>query len=158
MGWTTQAATQVTGSALSGPGLLQRPDGSLWADVRRGHGAYVQRSKHRFGTDELRARYTWLGGDEWALEFISRSRLLFGVRIWSRRIPSSAAEPPDLDHALRPTFVDGEWLVLRAPPVFAGESELRAERVYLLRRLRNRMWQDSTFKGLSDSGVFEHVN
>ena len=42
--------------------------------------------------------------------------------------------------------------------MFAGESELRAERVYLLRRLRNRMWQDSTFKGLSDSGVFEHVN
>ena len=57
VGWTTQAATQVTGSALSGPGLLQRPDGSLWADVRRGHGAYVQRSKHRFGTDEASLLY-----------------------------------------------------------------------------------------------------
>ena len=61
----------------------------------------------------------------------------------------------DLDHALRPTYVDGDWMVLRAPAVSAGRLELREGRVYVLTRRRNRLWQDDSFYGLSDRMNFE---
>ena len=51
---------------------------------------------------------------------------------------------------MRPVYIDGELMVLRAPAVLAADVELRAERLYLLRRMRNRLWQDGSFKGLSD--------
>ena len=55
---------------------------------------------------------------------------------------------------MRPTFVDGELCILRAPAVYAGPQPLRPERVYLLRRMKNRLDQgDGSVKGLSDRPV-----
>jgi len=133
------------------PGILAGPRGNRWADVAEGRGAYVQRARHRFGSSEVRAAYTWLGGEAWDLEYVSRARLLFGVPVWKREVRGD--DTIDLDHALRPTFVDGELLVLRAPAVRAGDQQLRPERVYLLRRMKNRLWQDGSFMGLSDRPV-----
>ena len=74
--------------------------------------------------------------------------MLFGLPLW--RAPLLAPLPSDLDHGVRPTYVDGELCILRAPACTAGQTTLRSERVYLLRRRRNRLWQDGSFKGLSD--------
>ena len=135
------------------PGILAGPRGNRWDDVSDGRGAYVQRAKLRFGSSEVRATYTWLGGDAWALEYVSRARLLFGLPIWKRRLRGPG--PVDLDHAVRPTYVDGDLCILRSPAVSAGDCELRPERFYLLRRMKNRLWQgDGSFKGLSDRPVF----
>lgn len=130
------------------PGVLANPRGELWSDVAKGRGAYVQRARLRWGTIELRATYQWLGGESWDVEFVSRARLLFGLPLW--RAPLLAPLPSDLDHGVRPTYVDGELCILRAPACTAGQTTLRSERVYLLRRRRNRLWQDGSFKGLSD--------
>lgn len=135
------------------PGLRAGPRGALWDDVSQGRGAYVQRA--RLGplrSRELRATYTWLGGDAWDLEFVSRAVLLFGIIPIFRRRIKDPKDQADLDHALAPTFVDGEYLVLRSPAVVvAGVNvELRAPRVYLLRRQRNRLWQDNSFQGATD--------
>ena len=138
--------TQSPGS----PGVLSGPRGQPWDDVSGGRGAYVQRVRSFVGTAELRARYTWLGGDGWNLEFVSRAWLLCGIPLWRRgvRAPQSDA---DLDHGARPTYVCGEFLVMRSPAVRAGDVELRPGRLYLLRRLKNHLWQgDEDFKGLSD--------
>ena len=130
------------------PGVLASPSGALWADVAEGRGAYVQRARLRFGSCELRATYRWLGGENWDVEYVSRARLLLGLPLWKRRVEAWNC---DLDHAVRPTFVDGDCCILRAPAVTAGaDVELRPERVWMLRRLKNRLWQDSTFVGLSD--------
>ena len=83
---------------------------------------------------------------------VSRARLLFGIPIWRRQL--GAPDRVDLDYAVRPTFVDGELCVLRSPAVCAGDAELRRERVYILKRMRNRLWQDGSFTGLSDRPVF----
>ena len=99
----------------------------------------------------MRGTYTWLGGEAWDIQYVSTARLLFGVPIWKRQLSGPASA--DLDHAVRPTFVDGEICVLRAPAVRAGDCELRADRIYVLRRLKNRLWQDGTFEGLSDKPV-----
>lgn len=133
------------------PGILAGPRGGKWEDVADGRGAYVQRAKLRFGSRELRATYTWLGGDGWSVQYVSSARLFLGVPVWRRQLapPLSA----DLDHAVRPTYVDGDLCILRAPAVVAGDAELRTERVYLLGRRKNRLWQDGTFKGLSDRPV-----
>lgn len=142
-------------SAANSPGapwLLYGPGFRRWGDVSDGRGAYVQRVRRRFGSSEVRATFTWLGGDDWDLAYVSRSRLLLGVPLWRRAIKTPL--DVDLDHALRPTFVDGDLCILRAPAVRAGPCELRGERTYLLRRMRNRLWQmDGTFKGLSDSSM-----
>lgn len=134
------------------PGILAGPRGNRWEDVSNGRGAYVQRAKLRFGSREVRSTYTWLGGEAWALEVVSRARLLFGIPIWRRRVGNAVTI--DVDHAVRPTYVDGELCVLRSPAVTAGDCELRPERIYLLRRMRNRLWQgDGSFRGLSDRPV-----
>ena len=73
--------------------------------------------------------------------------------MWKRSVAAPALTSIDFDHAVRPTFVDGEVCILRAPAVLAGDSELRPERVYLLKRMRNRLWQDGSFVGLSDRPV-----
>jgi hypothetical protein len=70
---------------------------------------------------------------------VSKARLLFGIPIWRRQL--DGRDSVDLDHAVRPTFVDGNLCVMRAPPVRAGDCELRPERVYILQRMRNRLWQ-----------------
>lgn len=133
------------------PGLRCAPNGRPWDDVSAGKGAYVQRSRRRFwGTREVRATYTWLGGDGWDLSFASTAFMLLGVPLWRRRVPAGSAFDADLDHALRPTYVDGELLILRSPAVTAGDCELRPMRTYLLERQRNRLWQDDSFVGLSD--------
>ena len=47
-------------------------------------------------------------------------------------------------------------VALRVPSVRAGEScELRSERLYVLSRLRNRLWQQGSFSGLSDRMGFD---
>ena len=56
--------------------------------------------------------------------------------VWRWRVQAPASI--DFDHDVRPTYVDGDACVLRAPAVLAGDRELRPERVYLLRRIRNR--------------------
>jgi len=127
--------------------LRSSPAGTLWDDVRSGRGAYVQRARALMGTREVRATYSWLGGEQWELTFVSASRLLLGIPLWSSPVADADA---DLDHCLRPTYVDGSFLVLRSPAVCVGDVELRTERVYLLRRQRNPLWQDDTFVGLSD--------
>ena len=129
------------------PGLLTGPRGNLWQDVSAGRGACVQRARGRLATREVRATYTWLGGDAWDLHFVSRKLLLLGLAI--RRQPACDLGI-DLDYGMRPTYVDGELLVLRSPAVYAGEIELRSGRVYLLRRLKNQLWQDGSFRGLTD--------
>jgi len=134
------------------PGILTDVRGKTWDDVAEGRGAYVQRARGRFGSKEVRGTYTWLGGDAWNLEYVSRARLLFGVPIWRERL--GAPEMLDLDYGIRPTFVDGELMVLRSPAVSAGDTELRTARVYILKRMRNRLWQDGSFTGLSDRPVF----
>lgn len=134
------------------PGLLTGPRGGRWDDVADGRGAYVQRSRVAIGSREVRATYTWLGGEAWDLTYVSSARLLFGVPLW-RRTLTSAPPSTDLDHSIRPTFVDGDFLVLRAPAVLAGDRELRAARVWLLKRRRNRLWQDGSFQGLSDKPI-----
>jgi hypothetical protein len=102
----------------------------------------------------VRATYTWLGGDTWDIQYVSRARLFLGVPLWRRQL-SQTSPSVDFDHAVRPTYVDGELCVLRAPAVCAGGCELRAERVYVLRRMKNRLWQgDGSFSGLSDKPVF----
>tara|TARA_B110001452_G_scaffold144335_1_gene120037 strand:- start:912 stop:1619 length:708 start_codon:yes stop_codon:yes gene_type:complete len=133
-------------------GILAGPRGNSWTDVADGRGAYVQRARRRFGSSEVRATYTWLGGEAWDVEYVSRARLLFGVPVW--RWPVRAPASVDFDHEVRPTYVDGDACVLRAPAVFAGNRELRPERVYLLRRMKNRLWQDGSFTGLTDKPVF----
>jgi hypothetical protein len=139
------------------PGIRSAPLGRLWEDVREGHGAYVQRSMGGlFGTREVRARYTWLGGGAWDVDYISEARLLFGVPLWRRRI---RAEDTDLDHEIRPTYVDGDYLVLRSPAVTCGTNEMRPARTYLLSRRRHRLWQadefSNEFVGMSDRAGFE---
>ena len=139
------------------PGLRNGPLlGNVWADVAGGRCAYVQRAKRCYGAlrAERRGTFTWLGGDDWDLEWVSGSWLLFGVPVWQWRIRAPRL-PLDLDHGLRPTYVDGQYLVLRSPAVVAGERILRPPRVYLLARQRNRLWQDPTFVGLSDIMGFE---
>ena len=137
-------------------GLRSGPTGVLWEDSK-GRGAYVQRSrKGLFGTREVRATYTWLGGYAWELEYVSKSWLWLGIPWRRKKLTREAAErDADLDHALRPTYVDGELLVLRAPAVNAGEVQLRAERLYVLERLRNRLWQDNSYVGVSERAGFE---
>ena len=72
------------------------------------------------------------------------------ARVWRSR-SSTLQLSSDLDHALRPTFVDGDYLILRTPAVTAGgDVVLRSKRMYMLRRLRNRLWQDNDFVGMSD--------
>ena len=121
-------------------------------DVAEGRGAYVQRARGRFGSKEVRGTFTWLGGEAWDLQYVSRARLLFGIPIWKKRL--EVPETLDLDYGIRPTFVDGELCVLRAPAITAGDAELRGGRVYLLKRMRNRLWQDDSFVGMSDKPVF----
>ena len=139
------------GTSPGMPGLLAGPRGNQWDDVSQGRGAYVQRARLRFGSSELRATFTWLGGEAWEVKYVSQARLLLGIPVWRRRVRDGASI--DLDLAVRPTFVDGELCILRAPAVTAGDHQLRPERVYLLRRMKNRLWQDGTFKGLSDQPV-----
>ena len=141
----------VTALGPGAPGILAGIRGEKWDDVAEGRGAYVQRSRRRFGSSEVRATYTWLGGEAWDIRYVSRARLLFGIPIWKRRL--GAPECFDLDYAVRPTFVDGELCVMRAPAVSAGDAELRGGRVYILKRMRNRLWQDGSFTGLSDKPV-----
>jgi hypothetical protein len=136
-------------------GLLRGPTGQAWPDVRDGRGAYVQRARGRLGTREVRATYTWLGGDAWDLNYISRARLFLGVPVWRRQV---AGFDVDLDHEIGPTFVDGDTAVLRSPSVRVGDSEVRAARVWVLRRLRHRLWQDDSFRGISDSGAIGIVD
>lgn len=133
------------------PGICADVRGARWADVAEGRGAYVQRARLRFGTREVRATYSWLGGEAWDIEYVSQSRLLFGIPLWKRSVRTAEANI-DLDHAIRPTYVDGDVCILRSPAVIAAERTLRAERVYLLKRMRNRLWQDP-FEGLSDRPV-----
>ena len=166
------------------PGLLAGPTGTRWDDVADGRGAYVQRARLRFGSTEgedegalntpqnrlnashltgvckpfarvraVRGTYTWLGGEAWDIRYVSRARLIFGIPVWKQSVASPSAIV-DFDHAVRPTFVDGDVCILRAPAVLAGECELRPERVYLLKRMRDRLWQDGSFIGLSDRPVF----
>ena len=59
--------------------LQAGPRGNRWDDVRDGRGAYVQRARHRFGSSEVRATFTWLGGEAWDIEYVSRARLLLGI-------------------------------------------------------------------------------
>jgi hypothetical protein len=115
------------------------------------HGSCLIRLECAFAR-AVRATYTWLGGDAWDMEYVSRAWLLCGIPIWRWRVRPAASA--DLDHELRPTFVDGEVCILRAPAVRAGDTELRPARVHLLRRMRNRLWQDGSFEGLSDKPVF----
>uniref|UniRef100_A0A7S0IPB2 Uncharacterized protein n=1 Tax=Calcidiscus leptoporus TaxID=127549 RepID=A0A7S0IPB2_9EUKA len=145
----TPEGREIAGTAMSPgtPGLLTGPAGNLWRDVSAGRGVCVQRACGRLSTREVRATYTWLGGDAWDLHFASRTVLLLGLPIWRR--PASALGI-DLDHGLCPTYVDGELLIMRSPAVRAGKDQLRAGRVYLLRRLKNQLWQDNSFRGLTD--------
>ena len=129
--------------------LQAGPRGNRWDDVRDGRGAYVQRARHRFGSSEVRATFTWLGGEAWDIEYVSRARLLLGIPFWRRRIRGQGSL--DLDHAVRPTFVDGGLCVLRVPAISAAGTLLRQERFYLLQRIRHRLWQDGSFVGLSDA-------
>ena len=145
-------ADSVSGTSPGAPGLRTGPRGGEWNDVSEGRGAYVQRCRRNlFLTTELRATYTWLGGEAWELTFVSRKQLLFGaLPVWRSR-SSTLQLSSDLDHALRPTFVDGDYLILRTPAVTAGgDVVLRSKRMYMLRRLRNRLWQDNDFVGMSD--------
>ena len=134
------------------PGILAGPAGNRWDDVADGRGAYVQRARRRFGSREVRATYTWIGGDTWNVQFVSEARLIFGIPVWRRHV--RAPLNTDFDYAIRPTFLDGELCVLRAPAVLVDDIELRGERLYLLRRKRNRLWQDGTFQGLTDRPLF----
>ena len=142
----------LTCSSPASPGLIRGPAGAAWSDVSGGRCALAQRARGRLGfASEVRATYTWLGGEVWELAFVSRARLLLGMPLWMRSLRRRGRDlDPDLDHGIRPTYVDGELLVLRTPPVSVGELELRPARVYLMRRLRNRLWQDGGFMGLTD--------
>ena len=82
---------------------------------------------------------------------MSQARLLLGIPIWRRRLVTPVTL--DLDYGIRPTFVDGELCVLRAPAITAGDDELRAGRVYLLKRMRNRLWQDDSFVDMRGNGM-----
>ena len=142
---------QTTVSA-GAPGLRTGPRGGEWQDVASGRGAYVQRCRRNpFITNEVRATYTWLGGESWDLSFVSKKWLLFGcIPVWRSR-GDSFGMSYDLDYGLRPTYVDGDYLILRTPAVTAGDDFcLRGDRVYMLQRVRNRLWQDNEFMGLSD--------
>ena len=55
--------------------------------------------------------------------------------------PNPNPNPNPNPDQVRPTFVDGELCILRAPAVHAGPQTLRPERVYLLRRMKNRLDQ-----------------
>ena len=144
-------ATPQRSTSPGAPGLRTGPRGGEWDDVCLGRGAYVQRCRRSLlMTSELRATYTWLGGEAWDLCFEERKQLLFGILpVWRSR-SSTLNSSFDLDHALRPTYVDGEILILRAPRVTVGADVLRGDRLYMLRRMRNRLWQDNDFTGLSD--------
>ena len=140
------------------PGLLYtfprapwRGIGSQWDDCG-GRGAYVQRARQPLGERERRAVYSCLGGEEWESQWVSQRRLVLGLPAWRRRLPPADV---DADHAIRPTYVDGAHLVLRAPAVASGALELRPPRLYLLRRCRNRLEQASEFSGLTDGWEFE---
>ena len=150
--WAPYSESPYTSQGPGAPGILEDIRGNRWDDVADGRGAYVQRARRRFGSSEIRSTYTWLGGEAWDVRFVSQARLLFGIPIWRRQL--GAPDRVDLDYAVRPTFVDGELCVLRSPAVCAGDAELRRERVYILKRMRNRLWQDGSFTGLSDRPVF----
>ena len=67
-------ADSVSGTSPGAPGLRTGPRGGEWNDVSEGRGAYVQRCRRNlFLTTELRATYTWLGGEAWELTFVSES-------------------------------------------------------------------------------------
>ena len=62
-----------------------------------------------------------LGGDAWSIDYERFVLSLLGMPVWRRRVRRRAA---DLDWGIRPTFLDGELLVLRAPAVAAGEHRV----------------------------------
>merc|ERR1712113_21752 len=77
------------------------------------------------------------GGEHLHLSYNSGVRVsLLGITILRREIEMS-----DLDHALQPTFLDGDTCILRAPPVCAGSIIIRSDRTYVLSRLRHAFWQ-----------------
>ncbi|KAL3896310.1 MAG: hypothetical protein SGPRY_013299, partial [Prymnesium sp.] len=83
---------------------------------------------------------TPLGGDNLRIEFDPTIKFsLLGITLFTRPLDPNGS---DLDHAMQPTFVDGDTCILRAAAVYAGVSRvLRPERIYILRRERSRYWQ-----------------
>ena len=106
-----------------------------------GPGRYLQRYSVAWllrGTVE--GECSALGGEHLRIQFDGRMRVsLLGLTLWSRPLDPRSN---DLDHALQPTFVDGDTLVVRSAAVCAGPSRvLRSERIYVLRRARHAYWQ-----------------
>ena len=80
-----------------------------------------------------------LGGGDLRVEYERYSLSFLGIPLFRRSVYQFDA---DLDHALRPTFLDGDSCVLRADAVCAGPSRvLRPARTYVLRRDRHALWQ-----------------
>lgn len=98
----------------------------------------------------LHASYTSLGGDDWELDFDLFELTVLGLPLWRRRVRRREA---DLDHGIRPTFLDGEMCVLRAPAVQADTIELRPERIYVMSRIRNVLNNDMEVMGSSNGFV-----
>jgi len=101
-------------------------------------GTYKQKLRLAFLlAAEVEGECSALGGDHLHLIFGGKLRIsLLGITIARRDV-----EVSDLDHSLQLTFLDGDTLILRAPPVCAGSTVLRPERTYLLSRLRHAFWQ-----------------
>lgn len=111
-----------------------------WTGLEAGY--YMQRVGGSLVRGELRAAWSELGGEDWNVEWQTHRVSVLGTRVWGGR---ALRKDADYDYNLRPTFVDGELCVLRSPAVVAAASELRAERIYVLRRLRHALWNGDDF-------------
>lgn len=111
-----------------------------WTGLEPGH--YVQRVGGGLLRGECTAQWSELGGEAWSVGWRSCRLTLLGLRVWRHDALRADA---DFDYDVRPTFVDGDLCVLRSPAVVAGACELRAGRIYVLRRLRHRLWNGDGF-------------
>lgn len=149
--WETLFATERPGWTSRWPLGRPPPHGrkrrGLTHEIRGGYetgtaGEYTQRACGRLGLSRtMHARWTELGGDAWSLSWHSSTLAIAGVRLWRDRALRAEA---DFDY-LRPTFVDGDMLVLHSAAILADGCELRPARTYVLGRLRHPLWNGDGF-------------